>query len=160
MVELPRFRSMLSDSRTPWFIAVMVLLLSAAANLPWQLDDYDQAKQAFTSFQMLNEGHWLYQTTPHDWVATKPPLVGWISAALFVITRCWDLAWRLPSFIAAVAIAALLFRVSRAAYGHLPAIVAIAAFGLNLLSPRLATLARTDMPLALITFATGALIWS
>ena len=33
------------------------------------------------------------------------------------------------------------------------------AFGLNLLTPRLATLVRTDMPLALVIFLIGLLIW-
>jgi hypothetical protein len=37
-------------------------------------------------------------------------------------------------------------------------IVALAAFGLNLLSPRLATLVRTDMPLAFVVFLLGAQI--
>jgi 4-amino-4-deoxy-L-arabinose transferase-like glycosyltransferase len=38
-------------------------------------------------------------------------------------------------------------------------LVALSAFGLNLLSPRLATLVRTDMPLALVIFLIGLLIW-
>src|SRR4029077_15047909 len=33
------------------------------------------------------------------------------------------------------------------------------AFGLNLLSPRMATLVRTDMPLAFVIFLIGLLIW-
>jgi 4-amino-4-deoxy-L-arabinose transferase-like glycosyltransferase len=37
--------------------------------------------------------------------------------------------------------------------------IAVGAFGLNLLSPRLATLVRTDMPLALVIFLIGLLIW-
>ena len=37
--------------------------------------------------------------------------------------------------------------------------VALGAFGLNLLSVRLATLVRTDMPLALVIFLLGLLIW-
>jgi hypothetical protein len=41
----------------------------------------------------------------------------------------------------------------------LPALIALAAFGLNLLSVRLATLVRTDMPLALATFAAGLLMF-
>ena len=134
-------------------------MLFAIGNLPWQLDDYDQAKQAFTSFQMLNEGRWLYQQTPHQHVATKPPLVGWISAALFIVTRSWDLAWRLPSLVAAVALALLLFRSAESAYGLTAGLIALGAFGLNLLTPRLATLVRTDMLLALVIFAIGLLIW-
>ena len=38
-------------------------------------------------------------------------------------------------------------------------LIALSAFGLNLLSPRLATLVRTDMPLALVTFLIGRQIW-
>jgi 4-amino-4-deoxy-L-arabinose transferase-like glycosyltransferase len=152
-------RGLLEDQRTAWVIAAISFLLFLIGNLPWQLDDYDQAKQGFTSFQMIKEGRWLYQQTPHEHIATKPPLVAWISAGLFGFTRSWDLAWRLPSFLAAVALALLLFRSARSAYGLTAGLIAEAAFGLNLLSPRLATLVRTDMPLALVIFLIGASIW-
>src|SRR6476469_5811723 len=152
-------RGLLEDRRTLWFVAALIIFLFAIANLPWQLDDYDQAKQAFTSFEMVKEGHWLYQHTPHERVATKPPLVGWISAALFAVTRSWEIAWRLPSLVAALALAVVLFRAAKDAYGKVAAVIAVGAFGLNLLSPRLATLVRTDMPLALVIFLIGVLIW-
>src|SRR5438093_8598241 len=38
-------------------------------------------------------------------------------------------------------------------------LIELGAFGLNLLSPRLATLVRTDMPLAFVIFLIGLLIW-
>jgi 4-amino-4-deoxy-L-arabinose transferase-like glycosyltransferase len=151
--------NLIEDRRSLWVIAAFIIILFAVANLPWQLDDYDQAKQAFTSFQMIKEGRWFYQQSPHEHVATKPPLVGWVSAGLFAITRSWDLAWRLPSFLAAIAIAMLLFRAATSAYGAIAGVIAFGAFGLNLLSPRLATLVRTDMPLALAIFLIGLLIW-
>src|SRR5881397_293566 len=151
--------TLLEDRRTLWFVAGLTVLLFAVANLPWQLDDYDQAKQAFTSFQMIKEGRWFYQQTPHEHVATKPPLIGLISAALYGLSRSWDVAWRLPSFLAAIAIAMLLFRAATSAYGTIPGLIALGAFGLNLLSPRLATLVRTDMPLALAIFLIGLVIW-
>ena len=150
---------LLEDRRTLWIVAALIVVLFAIANLPWQLDDYDQAKQAFTSFEMVKESHWLYQHTPHERVATKPPLVGWISAALFAVTRSWEIAWRLPSLVAALALAVVLFRAAKDAYGKVAAVIAVGAFGLNLLSPRLATLVRTDMPLALVIFLIGLLIW-
>jgi 4-amino-4-deoxy-L-arabinose transferase-like glycosyltransferase len=152
-------RTLFEDRRTVWVIAAVIILLFAISNLPWQLDDYDQAKQAFTSFQMIKEGRWLYQQTPHEHVATKPPLVGWLSAGLFTFTRSWDLSWRLPSFLAALALAAVLFRAAQSAYGRTAGLIAISAFSFNLLSPRLATLVRTDMPLALMIFLIGLLIW-
>jgi len=150
---------LLEDRRTLWVVAALIVVLFAIANLPWQLDDYDQAKQAFTSFEMVKEGHWLYQHTPHERVATKPPLVGWMSAALFAVTHSWEIAWRLPSLVAALALAFVLFRAAKDAYGKVAAVIAVGAFGLNLLSPRLATLLRTDMPLALVIFLIGVLIW-
>ena len=158
MIEAGFAQTIFSSKRTLWFVAGLTILLFAVANLPWQLDDYDQAKQAFTSFQMIKEARWFYQQTPHEHVATKPPLVGWISAGFFEITGSWEIAWRLPSFLGAIAIATLLFRAATSAYGQIPGLVALGAFGLNLLSPRLATLVRTDMPLALAIFLIGLLI--
>ncbi len=137
---------------------VVIILLFAITNLPWHLDNYDQAKQAFTSFEMVNEGHWIYQHTPNEKIATKPPLVGWISAACYEITRSWEVAWQLPSLTAALAIALLLLRAANV-YGFAAGTIALAAFGLNLLSPRLATLVRTDMSLALVVFLLGWKIW-
>ena len=151
--------SLLERRSTLWMVAVLAALLFATTNLPWHLDDYDQAKQAFTSFEMVNEGHWFHQHTPNQKIATKPPLVGWISAAFYGLTRSWEAAWRLPSFLAAVALLVVLTRAAREAYGTTAALLAFAAFGLNLLSPRLATLVRTDMPLALVVFLLGLQIW-
>src|SRR5438034_4520452 len=150
---------LLEDRPTVWMLAAVTFLLFLIGNLPWQLDDYDQAKQAFTSFQMIKEGRWFYQQTPHEHVATKPPLIGLISAALYGLSRSWDVAWRLPSFLAAVALAVLLFRTAESAYGLTAGVIALGAFGLNLLSPRLATLVRTDMPLALGIVLIGVLLW-
>ena len=150
---------LLEDRRTLWIVLGLIIALFVIANLPYQLDDYDQAKQALTSFEMVKEGHWFYQHTPHVRVATKPPLVGWISAALFAGTRSWEIAWRLPSLVAALALAVVLYGAVKEAYGTIAAVVALSAFGLNMLSPRLATLVRTDMPLALVIFLIGLLIW-
>jgi 4-amino-4-deoxy-L-arabinose transferase-like glycosyltransferase len=158
-MERSWLENLLHSKRTRWVVASLTILFFAIANLPWQLDDYDQAKQAFTSFEMIKEGHWFYQRTPQEHVATKPPLVGWISAGLFSLTRSWDVAWRLPSLLAAITIAILLFRAGSLACGTIAGLIALSAFGLNLLSPRLATLARTDMPLALVIFLIGLLIW-
>ena len=158
-MELSWLENLLQNKRTVWIAAGVTIFLFLIADLPWQLDDYDQAKQAFTSFEMIKEGRWFYQQTPHQHVATKPPLVGWISAGLFTLTRSWDVAWRLPSLLAAMALSILLFRSAGSAYGSIAGLIGLGAFGLNLLSPRLATLSRTDMPLALVIFLIGSLIW-
>jgi 4-amino-4-deoxy-L-arabinose transferase-like glycosyltransferase len=158
-MQLSWLENPLQSKRTAWVVAAITIVVFLIGNLPWQLDDYDQAKQAFTSFEMIKEGRWFYQQTPHEHVATKPPLVGWISAGLFTLTGSWSVAWRLPSILAAIAIAIFLFRAATSTYGTIAGLIAFSAFGLNLLSPRLATLVRTDMPLALAIFLTGLLIW-
>src|SRR5437588_5604850 len=151
-------------------VSMLTVCFFSVSNLPWTLDDYDQAKQAFVSFQMVGQQRWLYQTTPDEGMGarggrhsshhinSKPPAVAWVSAALYQIARSWDFAWRFPSFVAAIALAVLIFRGART-FGDLPALCALAAFGLNLLSVRLATLVRTDMPFALVIFAVGILMF-
>src|SRR5947199_10264920 len=109
---------LLQNRCTLWIVAALIVVLFAIANLPWHLDDYDQAKQAFTSFEMVKEGHWLYQHTPHERVATKPPLVGWISAAHFVVTSSWEIEWRLQSLDAAISLVFMLFLASKVALGN------------------------------------------
>ncbi|MDQ6765499.1 MAG: glycosyltransferase family 39 protein, partial [Verrucomicrobiota bacterium] len=151
--------SLLERQSTLWIVAAVISLLFVTTNLPWTLDDYDQAKQAFTSFEMVQAGHWLYEHTPNEKIATKPPLIGWISAGCYEVTRSWEFSWRIPSIAAALLLGALLTRSAGQAYGSSGAVMALAAFGLNLLSPRLSLLVRTDMPLALVVFAIGLQIW-
>lgn len=138
-----------------------IVLLFAIRNLPWHLDDYDQAKQAYVSFEMVKEGHWWLQHTPADRIATKPPLVGWISAGLWAAMggHWWALAWRLPGIIAAAWLLWLLARKGARIAGWEGATLAVAAFGLNLVAPRLATLVRTDMVLTLFIALAGFVIY-
>ncbi|MBA3387051.1 MAG: glycosyltransferase family 39 protein [Chthoniobacterales bacterium] len=152
--------TILEQGRALWLVALLSALLFGLTNLPWTLDDYDQAKQAFTSFEMVSEGHWFYQHTPNEKIATKPPLVGWISAALYGMTRSWELSWRLPSAAAAVLLLIAVTKTATHAYGTTAGLVALSACALNLLSPRLATLVRTDMPLALVVFLLGAKVFA
>src|SRR5689334_21527456 len=130
-------QQLLTNKTTIWTLAALMLVLFAITNLPWELDSYDQAKQAWTSYEMVTEGHWFYQRTSDDQgLATKPPLTGLISAAIYEITRSWDVAWRFPSLICAGLIAFLLLRSAGRGSGNVAGLVAFAAFGFNLLSAR------------------------
>ena len=138
-----------------------MLALFVLRDLPWRLDDFDQAKQAFTSLEMVDGGAWWFQHTPggHG-VATKPPLIGWVSAALYGVTGGnWDLAWRLPSLLAAVVLVVTLWISGEWLWPGKGGVLAAGAFGFNLLTPRLAMLVRTDMPLTLWITLVGLLVW-
>src|SRR5262252_7906228 len=110
-----RAKHFLESPGTVWVISAVILCLFVITNLPWQLDDYDQAQQAFTSFEMIKEGHWFFQRTPHELIAQKPPLVGWSSAAIFAITRSWDIVCRLLLEQTKVLLAPILFRAANVA---------------------------------------------
>ena len=138
-----------------------IVALFAVRNLPWHLDDLDQAKQAYTSYEMVTQGHWWFQHTPAGRIATKPPLAGWLSADFYGMMggHAWVLAWRLPSFLSALALLLLLWKTGRELAGEPGALIAVAAFSLNLTTPRLATLVRTDMMLTLFIAVAGWLVF-
>ena len=141
----------------------MVIAIFAIRNLPWHLDDYDQAKQAYVSFEMVKDGQWWFQHTPAGHIATKPPLVGWMSAGLWAaMGKCacaWPTAWRLPGIFASVWLLVWLARAGFRISGWEGATLAVAAFGVNLVTPRLTTLVRTDMVLGLFIALAGFLIY-
>jgi 4-amino-4-deoxy-L-arabinose transferase-like glycosyltransferase len=139
----------------------LIVALLATRNLPWHLDDFDQAKQAFVSFEMVQDGQWMYQHTPSGKFATKPPFAGWVSAVLYAVTgmTSWEIAWRLPSFICILAILVGLWVFgSRLMGGNLGGLLAVSAFGLTGFTPRIATLVRTDAMLSCFAFLVGLII--
>jgi 4-amino-4-deoxy-L-arabinose transferase-like glycosyltransferase len=140
----------------------VIIALFLFRNLPWRLDDYDQAKQAFTSFEMVQEGNWLFQHTPTGRIATKPPLAGWISTTVYLMMggNWWDGAWRIPPLACALVLVWMLWRSGTHLFSdnNIGGLLAAGAFGLNAFSPRLATLVRTDMMLTLLTFIAGWMI--
>ena len=75
------------------------------------------------------------------------------------ITGSWDLAWRLPGFLCALAILLILAREARRLLPDFGVLLVVCAFGLNLLTPRIATLVRTDMMLTLWITICGWLIY-
>lgn len=148
--------------RARWILlGLAVLGLVLLRNQPWNcLVGYDQAKQAFVSLEMVQDGRWWYQHLPTGYPATKPPLAGWLSATLFPLAGgWWELAWRAPSLIAFFAILFVLGRTAWRVGREWAAFLAMALFAINMLTIRLATLVRTDMFLALTILCGGLMIW-
>ena len=143
--------------RWPWLLALVVLL--GVANLPWHLDNYDQAKQAWAAYEMAQGGDWWFQHTPRGKLATKPPAMGWMSAIVYRVGVPWDWAWRWPSFAAALALLIFMARAGEKLWPQAGGFLAVCALGFNMLTPRLAGLVRTDMLLTLWIVICGLLIW-
>src|SRR5207245_11384658 len=119
-------------------VMAIAVRLALSASRTSEVEHYDEDKQSVTAFAMVKVGHRCYQHTRHERVATKPPLVGWISAGFFSLTQSWEIAWRLPSFLAAIAMSILLFRFGHV-YGALGGLIAMSALAFNLLTSRLAS---------------------
>lgn len=139
-------------------LGVLLLVLFAVRNCPWQLDDYDQAKQAMTVVDIMENGAWLVQHNPRGGTASKPPLMSWISASLYPLVPSYAWVWRLPSWIAGIVLLVLLWRDANTLDGRLAGLVTLIAFGFNQLSLRIATLVRTDMLLCLFLYLMGRMI--
>lgn len=137
-----------------------MLVIFSVRNLPWHLDNYDQAKHAYASYEMIERGAWWFQHTPYQDAATKPPLSAWISAGLHVLTGSWWASWVLPSLVPALLILWVLYREGERLMPGIGGMAASGAFGLNMLTIRLATLVRTDMMLAGWIFAVGWMIYA
>jgi 4-amino-4-deoxy-L-arabinose transferase-like glycosyltransferase len=153
------FERLPGDSGARIGLLAVLAALFAIANTPWHLDNYDQAKQAFVSYEIVKNAKWWHQTTPAGRTASKPPLAGWLSATVYLATGWWDLAWRLPGYVCAVVMLGMLAHEGGRLAGGAGVFLASAAYGLNLLTPRLATLVRTDMMLAFWIFLAGWMIY-
>lgn len=160
---MSRLASLLESlpERRGFFLSLVAfaLLLFAIGNIPWTLDEYDEAKQAFVSFEITKSGAFWFQHTPQGRYASKPPLMGWISSAFQAVGIPWDFAWRLPPFLSAIALLLLLAREGRRILGQAGATLAVAAFSLNLMTPRIASFVRTDMMLTAFIFVIGWMIY-
>ena len=141
------------------FITLLALIMLRAH--PWDcLIGYDQAKQAYASLDMMQQGSWWYPHLPAGDPATKPPLMGWISVVLYIVSGgWWEGAWRLPALLAFFATLSILKRAARRVGGNWGVYAAVGDFAVNMFTIRIATLVRTDMILAMLIFAGGVLIW-
>lgn len=84
---------------------------------------YDEARRAVNAFEMWQSGNWLvttFQFKPEMW-GTKPPLLIWCQSALMQILGPTVLAVRLPSALAGLATAILLFLFAFRKLGGWPA---------------------------------------
>ncbi|MBN8726214.1 MAG: glycosyltransferase family 39 protein [Xanthomonadales bacterium] len=90
-----------ADSRRQflWFMLFALVLLGAGMGLrdPWPSDE---PRFALVARQMVESGQWLFPHRGSELYSDKPPLMFWLQAASFELTRRWRIAFLLPSLLA------------------------------------------------------------
>lgn len=82
-----------------WFMLFALALLGAGMGLrdPWPSDE---PRFALVARQMVESGNWLFPHRGSELYSDKPPLMFWLQAASFELTRNWRIAFLLPSLLA------------------------------------------------------------
>jgi 4-amino-4-deoxy-L-arabinose transferase-like glycosyltransferase len=116
--------------------------------------DPDEPVYGQIAREMVRTGHWL---TPHlagrVWF-DKPPLFYWASAVAMAVLGPTELAARLPSALAAVALAGIVFALGRRWFGRAAGWMAAGVLATSLQTIILGRAAVTDMLFALTLTAT------
>ncbi|BCT92036.1 hypothetical protein LYSHEL_10600 [Lysobacter helvus] len=100
-----------------WFLAIAFVVLAAGIGLraPWPADE---PRFALVAKQMWDSGQWLFPHRGHELYADKPPLFFWLIGACYAVVRNWNIAFLLPSLIAAMATLWLTYDLGRRLFSH------------------------------------------
>lgn len=101
------------ERRDFWLLMLLALvILGAGIGLrdPWPSDE---PRFALAAKQMVESGDWLFPHRGSQLYADKPPMLMWLEAASFELTRWWRLAFMLPSLLAGLGTLALVYDLGR-----------------------------------------------
>ncbi len=91
-------------------IAFIVIGAGIGLRDPWPSDE---PRFALAAKQMVDSGEWLFPKRGIELYSDKPPMLMWLEAASFELTRHWRIAFLLPSLIASLATLALTYDLGR-----------------------------------------------
>lgn len=138
-----------------------LVLFAGALCLPPNWMDNDQERPLAYVADVLYDGEWLVQRDQTGGITSKPPLYTWTVAAL-VLARGGDfdaLAVYLPTGVAVLATALLVFRVGWMGWGLWAGLLGGLMFLCSGPAFKMAALARTDPFFSSITFAGAVVGW-
>lgn len=100
-----------------WFLLVAFVIIGAGIGLrdPWPADE---PRFALSAKQMVESGNWLIPHRGHELYSDKPPTFMAMQAASFELTRCWRVAFLLPSLLAALGTLLLVYDLARRLWDH------------------------------------------
>lgn len=95
-----------------WFFAIAFVVLAFGIGLraPWPADE---PRFVLVAKQMWESGEWLFPHRGQELYPDKPPLYFWLLGAAYALVRDWNLAFLLPSLLAALGTLALTYDLGR-----------------------------------------------
>lgn len=106
-------KATLQERRAFWLLLLVALvILGAGVGLrdPWPSDE---PRFTLAALQMVHSGHWLFPHRGIELYADKPPMLMWLEAASFELTRNWRIAFMLPSLLASLGTLVLVYDLGR-----------------------------------------------
>lgn len=113
--------------RLLWLLfACALVILAAGIGLrdPWPSDE---PRFALAAKQMIQSGEWLFPHRGSELYPDKPPMLMWMQAASYLVTRSWRVAFLLPSLLAALGTLALVYDLGRRLWNRQVGLYAAAA---------------------------------
>lgn len=82
-----------------WLLLIALVVLGAGIGLrdPWPSDE---PRFTLVAKQMVESGDWMFPHRGSELYSDKPPMLMWLEAISFEITRNWRIAFLLPSLLA------------------------------------------------------------
>ena len=133
------------------FVVAAVVFFWGLGSIP--LMSFNEARRAIPASNMFTHGDWLLPRLNGELYLTKPPLLYWIAASvsyLFGTANEW--AVRLPSAIAAAAIAVVAYRYALRQFGVWPALFTVQLLIANTSFAIFARRAELEMLLTALCF--------
>jgi 4-amino-4-deoxy-L-arabinose transferase-like glycosyltransferase len=91
-------------------VAFVVIGAGIGLRDPWPSDE---PRFTLAAKQMVDSGEWLFPHRGVELYSDKPPMLMWLEAASYELTRHWRVAFLLPSLLASLATIALTYDLGR-----------------------------------------------
>lgn len=117
-IPSPRQRSARGEAFAVVLLGVLLFALRLAG--PADLTDNDQERPASYVLDAVQNGHWAIQRDAYDDIASKPPLLTWLAGGATALAgQISRFTLYLPSAVAVVGTALLIWAAGRAQFGRL-----------------------------------------
>lgn len=115
--RVPQLRTSGQTRELFWLMAFALLVIGAGLGLraPWPADE---PRFVLVAKQMWESGDWLFPHRGHELYPDKPPLYFWLIGACYAVVRHWNVAFLIPSLLAALGTLWLTYDLGRRLWNH------------------------------------------